>query len=168
MFPLPGISTSMHYSLVWALRLVKPGGLVAAVCPSSYIAGPLFGPLRRHIRATAEVLRIDVLERKDVFHDVTQDACIAIFRRRKAPVTMVRPFSPKCGLIDKNWKFTGVGPASLARTKDDAPWVLPDPQNLDDRIISSLRGPAVRLRSNDQNWKFCLEPREPKDSVSVD
>ena len=62
-----------------ALRLVKTGGLVAAVCPSSYIAGPLFGPLRRHIRATAEALRIDVLERKDVFHDVTQTRASLFF-----------------------------------------------------------------------------------------
>jgi adenine-specific DNA-methyltransferase len=124
-----------------ALRLVKPGGLVAAVCPSSYIAGPLFGPLRNHIRTTAEVLRIDVLERKDVFHDVTQDACVAIFRRRKEAVTAVRSFNPKCGRIDRNWKFNAVGTAVPSGTNGDAPWVLPDPHAvLDDGFFHLCSG----------------------------
>jgi len=124
-----------------ALRLVKPGGLVAAVCPSSYIAGPLFGPLRNHIRTTAEVLRIDVLERKDVFHDVTQDACVAIFRRRKEAVIAVRSFNPKCGRIDRNWKFNAVGTAVPSGTNGDAPWVLPDPHAvLDDGFFHLCSG----------------------------
>ena len=140
-----------------ALRLVKPGGLVAAVCPSSYIAGPLFGPLRRHIRATAEVLRIDVLERKDVFHDVTQDACVAIFRRREVPATAVRLLSPKCGRVDKDWKFTDVGTASPSSAKDDAPWVLPDLQtNFDDGSFRLCAGRlsdyGVTIRTGNFVW----------------
>jgi adenine-specific DNA-methyltransferase len=140
-----------------ALRLVKPGGLVAAVCPSSYIAGPLFGPLRRHIRATAEALRIDVLERKDVFHDVTQDACVAIFRRRKAGDTAVQPFNPICGRIDRDWKLTAVGTAVPSGSEDDAPWVLPDRQTvLDDgsfhRCSGRLSDYGVTLKSGNFVW----------------
>ena len=59
-----------------AFRMAKPGGLVATVSPSSFVSGPLFEKLRESIRTRAEVVRVDVLERQDVFHDVQQDACV--------------------------------------------------------------------------------------------
>lgn len=125
----PGHINKYALFISLALRLVKPNGLVAVVCPSSFIAGPLFGPLRTHIRATAETLRIDVLERKDVFHDVTQDACVALFRKRKLGAAKSQPFNPICGRINRDWKLSAIGTALPGGTGGSAPWVLPDPAN---------------------------------------
>ncbi len=73
-FSAPGHVNRYALFMDLAFRMTKPGGLVATVTPSSFISGALFGRLREHIRSRADVLRIDVLERKDVFHDVQQDA----------------------------------------------------------------------------------------------
>src|SRR5439155_26881374 len=86
-----------------AFRMAKPGGLVATVSPSSFVSGPLFEKLRVSIRTRAEVVRIDVLERKDVFHDVQQDACVTIFRMLSAGIQNARHFAPKFGRVDRNW-----------------------------------------------------------------
>lgn len=62
-------------------RLAKPGGLVALVLPSSFVAGPLYDKLRAHIRDQSEVLTIaSVTDREDVFLDVQQDITVIIAR----------------------------------------------------------------------------------------
>lgn len=62
-------------------RLVKPGGLVALVLPSSLVAGPLYDKLRAHIRDQSEVLTIaSVTDREDVFLDVQQDITVLLSR----------------------------------------------------------------------------------------
>ena len=63
------------------LRLSKPGGLLALVLPSSFVAGPLYGRLRTYIREKAEVLALgSVATRSDVFVDVAQDVSIIVAR----------------------------------------------------------------------------------------
>lgn len=62
-------------------RLAKPGGLVALVLPSSFMAGPLYGKLRRYMREKGEILTLgSVTTRNDVFVDVTQDVSIVVAR----------------------------------------------------------------------------------------
>jgi adenine-specific DNA-methyltransferase len=62
-------------------RLAKPGGLVALVLPSSFIAGPLYGKLRAYMREKGELLTLgSVTTRNDVFVDVTQDVSIIVAR----------------------------------------------------------------------------------------
>lgn len=62
-------------------RLAKPGGLVALVLPSSFIAGPLYGKLRAYMREQGEILTLgSVTTRNDVFVDVTQDVSIVVAR----------------------------------------------------------------------------------------
>jgi adenine-specific DNA-methyltransferase len=114
-----------------AFRMAKPGGLVATVSPSSFISGPLFERLRESIRTRAEVVRIDVLERKDVFHDVQQDACVTIFRMRSGRVQNVRGFSPKFGRVDRNWSHMEVGLVTASNGELCAPWVLPSQDGYD-------------------------------------
>ncbi len=66
-------------------RLAKPGGLVALVLPSSFIAGPLYGKLRAYMREKGEILTLgSVTTRKDVFVDVTQDVSIVVARAGSA------------------------------------------------------------------------------------
>lgn len=108
-----------------AFRMTKPGGLVATVTPSSFLAGSLFQKLREYIRSKAEAVRIDILERKDVFHDVQQDACVSIFRMRSQTAS-VPAFVPKLGRIDRNWRFQEIGTITAASAVQGAPWILPE------------------------------------------
>jgi adenine-specific DNA-methyltransferase len=115
-----------------AFRMAKPGGLVATVSPSSFISGPLFEKLRENIRTRAEVIRIDVLERKDVFHDVEQDACVSVFRMKGFAAETAIRFAPKSGRIDRNWKFSDAGVVTVSGGAMNAPWILPDHHGIND------------------------------------
>ncbi|MEH2509471.1 adenine-specific DNA-methyltransferase [Nitrobacteraceae bacterium AZCC 1564] len=117
-----------------AFRMAKPGGLVATVTPSSFLAGSLFQNLRAYIRSKAEVVRVDVLERKDVFHDVQQDACVSVFRILTKGSSSASAFKPRLGRIDRNWKFEEVGTITAASTEIKAPWVLPEHDDTDDAL----------------------------------
>lgn len=131
-FSAPGHVNRYALFMDLAFRMAKPGGLVATVSPSSFISGPLFERLRESIRSRAEVVRIDVLERKDVFHDVQQDACVSIFRMREAVSRSPKSFAPKFGRIDRNWKFTEGGAVSASNEATSAPWILPGHEGNDD------------------------------------
>jgi adenine-specific DNA-methyltransferase len=108
-----------------AFRMAKPGGLVATVSPSSFISGPLFEKLRESVRTRAEVVRIDVLERKDVFHDVQQDACVSVFRLKNPAAGNSIGFAPKFGRIDRNWRFSDAGIVTASSGAMNSPWILP-------------------------------------------
>lgn len=62
-------------------RLVRKEGLVALVLPSSFVAGPLYGRLRSHIRSKGEILTLSsVTKRADVFIDVAQDISVLVVK----------------------------------------------------------------------------------------
>lgn len=137
-----------------AFRLVKPGGLVAVVSPSSFLSGGLFARLRESIRSRAEVLRVDILERQDVFHDVQQDTCVSLFRA-KAPGT-AKLFAPSCGRIDSEWRFSECGIISAPGTAPTSPWIIPDQTGDDrgamDRCVSRLSDYGVTPRAGYFVW----------------
>ncbi|KRR25454.1 hypothetical protein CQ14_09760 [Bradyrhizobium lablabi] len=156
-FSYPGHVNRYALFMDLAFRMTKPGGLVATVTPSSFISGPLFEKLRENIRIRTDVVRIDVLERKDVFHDVQQDACVSIFRMKVAS-RAARPFAPKVGRLDRNWKFAEDG---VVTTGDDlltTPWILPGkdsafefcPARLKDYGVSPKTGFFVWNRETDR------------------
>jgi adenine-specific DNA-methyltransferase len=146
-----------------AFRLAKPGGVVAVVSPSSFISGPLFERLRESIRSRTEVLRVDVLERQDVFHDVQQDACVSLFRVNKSATAKPARFSPACGRIDRNWRFSESGAVSTSGDLLKSPWILPDQAGDDDgafeRCTARLSDYGVAPRAGYFVWnrqEHCL------------
>ncbi|MBZ4402408.1 class I SAM-dependent DNA methyltransferase [Myxococcus sp. AS-1-15] len=65
-----------------ALDLLRPGGIAALILPASFLAGPLFGRLRTHIRTHAKIISVHVLDdRNGVFFDVAQDTCVLLLRK---------------------------------------------------------------------------------------
>lgn len=67
-----------------ALRWAKPGGLVGLIIPASFVGGPFYDRLRRHIRRRAQVVALGIVdERDDMFMDVAQDVCLLLLRRRE-------------------------------------------------------------------------------------
>jgi adenine-specific DNA-methyltransferase len=139
-----------------AFRMTRSGGLVATVTPSSFISGPLFDKLRENIRSRADVVRIDVLERKDVFHDVQQDACVSLFRIKGAPQTGAKPFAPKAGRINRNWKFAEDGILTTAGESLTAPWILPGEDSAFECCLARLTDYGVNPKAGYFVWN-----REP-------
>jgi adenine-specific DNA-methyltransferase len=67
---------------------VPTGGLVGYVIPASFLGGPEFSSFRKRVLQLAEVLVVDLIEkRSDVFLDAIQDACFVILRRRPEALT---------------------------------------------------------------------------------
>ena len=65
-----------------ALRFSRPGGVIAFVTPTSFLAGEYFKNLRGLLGREAPPESIDfVSERKGVFADVLQETLLAIYRR---------------------------------------------------------------------------------------
>lgn len=65
-----------------AIRWTKPGGVIAYVTPTSFLAGEYFKALRDLLSREAPPLAIDFLHaRRGVFEDVLQEALLATYRR---------------------------------------------------------------------------------------
>jgi adenine-specific DNA-methyltransferase len=101
-------------------------------------------------------LRIDVLERKDVFHDVQQDACVSIFRMKGNARSVPRPFAPKVGRIDRNWKFAEAGVVTTGDECLTAPWILPGEDSAFERCLARLEDYGVNPKAGYFVWN-----REP-------
>lgn len=106
-----------------AVQLVKPGGVVALVIPSSFLAGPMFAPFRQFVRAHCQVLALDIIEERDrTFLDVSQDTCILILRKTKR--ALLPRNSPDCALIRSSGERILL-PALNLPSELGQPWGLP-------------------------------------------
>lgn len=151
-FSAPGHVNRYALFMDLAFRMTKPGGLVATVTPSSFISGPFFEKLRENIRMRADVMRIDVLERKDVFHDVQQDACVSVFRLKGASRPGAKPFAPKVGRLDRNWKFAEDGVVTTADERLTAPWILPGNDSVFECCPARLKDYGVNPKAGFFVW----------------
>lgn len=85
-----------------SLRLLREGGTMALLIPTSFITGMYFSSLRAYISSHAEVLAIDTIaQRKEFFRDVSQDVCLLVCRRTNAPKS--RSASARTVGGDLNW-----------------------------------------------------------------
>lgn len=106
-----------------ALRLAKPGGVIAYVTPTSFLAGEYFKALRGLLGWEAPPVSIGFVgARKGVFADVLQETLLAVYRRgnngRKARVHLISPRSN--GSIQTTTAGSFKLPESLER-----PWLVP-------------------------------------------
>lgn len=70
-----------------ALRWTKPGGLVAYLTPTSFLAGQYFAALRGLLAEEAPPVAIDFVHaRRGVFEDVLQETLLAVYKRGGKPV----------------------------------------------------------------------------------
>lgn len=102
-----------------ALKIVRPGGLIGLLTPTSYLTGPLFSNLRRHVCDASQIRSIDLLgNRSSTFLNVEQETAIATLRAKG-----------QTGQQDVAvcvWKETGFESVGIIRLRQDgAPWVLP-------------------------------------------
>jgi adenine-specific DNA-methyltransferase len=106
-----------------ALRHAKPGGVIAYVTPTSFLAGEYFKNLRALLGRDAPPATIDfVAARKGVFEDVLQETLLATYRRGAAvaPIT-VHEITPVSGA-----GLTAETTGTISLPADPSqPWLLP-------------------------------------------
>lgn len=111
--------------VIRALDWLRPGGGLAFVLPTSFVAGPYFAGLREEILDRAEVVRLDLhQQREDLFLDATQDVCLLVLRRNH-PNQRPEPGRYTLGVIDTDGNRTVLGTADTPAGGE--PWSLPVP-----------------------------------------
>ena len=106
-----------------ALRLARPGGIVAYVTPTSFLAGEYFKALRGLLGRDAPPVSLDfVAERRGVFDDVLQETLLAAYRRGRNPrESAVHLIAPK---PDGSIETTAAGSFTLPKPPH-GPWIVP-------------------------------------------
>ncbi len=106
-----------------ALRFAKPGGAIAYVTPTSFLAGEYFKALRGLLGREAPPVCIDFVgARKGVFADVLQETVLSVFRRGdgRADASVHHIFPDSNGCIEK----TATGSFTLPEVPEQ-PWLVP-------------------------------------------
>jgi len=107
-----------------ALAEVPIGGMIGYVIPASFLGGPEFGSFRKRVLQLAEVLVVDLIEkRSDVFLDAIQDACFVVLRRRVEALAEPPASVAASGVFRRDGKFISKDVAHIEA--NGAPWRLP-------------------------------------------
>lgn len=106
-----------------SIDCVRPGGFIALVVPTSFIAGPSFGKLRKSILQDTHVLAIDLIDKREgLFVDVLQDTCI-LFLRKKNGRDSERP--PTCRFLNEDGSCQELGSIDIPSIASIRSWVMP-------------------------------------------
>jgi adenine-specific DNA-methyltransferase len=132
--------------LDYALDLVRPGGVIAQLTPTSWLGGQYFKSLRGLLAREAAPLTVDfVVEREAVFNGAVQETVLSTWRKSASPA----PF--KVSEVRAHGEQLEVLPLGAGRLPIDpsAPWPLPR------RTEHALVAPALH-RAPDQltDWGF--------------
>ncbi|MFY1986666.1 HsdM family class I SAM-dependent methyltransferase [Achromobacter ruhlandii] len=94
------------------VRLVRPGGTVALVTPTSFLSGRYFSGLRSFLIRNTDVEHIGMVsERKGVFIDVEQETVLTVLRRR-VPDNRTAA-QAKVSVVSVEGEYTPVGTSVL-------------------------------------------------------
>ncbi|MDB5073358.1 MAG: hypothetical protein JWM87_4469 [Candidatus Eremiobacteraeota bacterium] len=109
-----------------ALRHTKPGGVVAYVTPTSFLAGEYSKKLRALLRRNAPPFSIDFVAARDgVFDGVLQETLLATYRRGAAPGRVTVHEISAVG--ETALSLAAAGEVPLPRDPS-SPWILPRSQ----------------------------------------
>lgn len=136
-----------------ALRFTRPGGVIAYVTPTSFLAGEYFKALRGVLGKEAPPVSIDfIAERRGVFADVLQETLLAAYRRDGQPgVGQVHFISPSPG---SGIKVTAAGSFRLPSSLD-RPWLVPR-ANVHSKLVRDVDRLPHRLA--DYGYKVSTGP----------
>lgn len=125
-----------------AVQLTRPGGVIAYVTPTSFLAGEYFKALRKLLAIEAPPMNLDfVSARKGVFDDALQETLLSTYKResgsRTVTVHFIRPTGYDQITIEPAGTFVSPEP-----TGD--PWLVPrSPDQA--ALITVLQGMTHRL-----------------------
>ncbi len=135
------------YSLFLAsgLERLDDKGVLAALVPTSFLAGRYFASLRTELGQQVSLRDLTfVEERGGVFNGVLQETCLATFTRRRIQRTSI---------ASANGRITKV--AKVSSPRSDRPWVLP--RRADDaHVAAAAADMPLTLRST--GWKVSTGP----------
>jgi adenine-specific DNA-methyltransferase len=107
-----------------AIAWTRPGGAICLIVPMSFLGGPYFAALRKHILEQTIVVSLDPIEqRSELFMDVLCDVCVLTLRKRSSAQTLATPTS---SLIRTNRPAQPMGFLDIPASPSDRMWALPD------------------------------------------
>lgn len=126
-----------------AVRFTRPGGIIAYVTPTSFLAGEYFKSLRSLLAASARPVNIDFLSvRRGVFDDALQETMLTTYRKtgvylRPPTVHFIAPTDDDELVIENGGTFD--------LPESGGPWLIP--RNLEQaQLIAKLRSMPGRLK----------------------
>lgn len=132
-----------------ALRWAKPGGLIAYLTPTSFLAGQYYAALRGLLAKEAPPVAIDFVHaRRGVFEDVLQETLLAVYRkgesRRRAQIHYLHVTNEREARVTRNGT---IGLPAVAT----APWLAPrDPEH--SALIARVEAMTARL----SDWGYSV------------
>jgi adenine-specific DNA-methyltransferase len=148
-----------------AVRFTRPGGVIAYVTPTSFLAGEYFKSLRRLLVGSARPVNIDFISvRKGIFDDALQETMLATYRKTGVhlhvpTVHFVAPTDDDELTVEQGGTFalpTGGGPWLVPRNQDQAQLIRKlrsMPHRLQDYGYAVSTGPLVWNRHKPQMEK---------------
>ena len=128
-----------------AIDALEPDGALAAIVPTSFMAGRYFTNLRAVLAKTAPLREAAfVADRDDVFAGVLQETCLAVFTRKRPTRTRVM----RIGDIVQEV-------AQVKAPRKATPWLLP--RRSDDAAIAAAAN-ALPLTLAEAGWKTSTGP----------
>lgn len=136
-----------------AIERVRPGGVVAAVIPTSFLGGAYFQRLRAFVAREAPLVRLAFVDtRAGVFGgDVLQETCLAIFQ--KAAIS--REVACSQVIINGASARLQLPQAVLPLAREDRPWLLPRTPS-DGGLIR--KASQLEARLSDYGWRASTGP----------
>ena len=130
------------------VRLVRPGGVVALVTPTSFLSGQYFSSLRSILIRNTDVAHIGMVsERLGVFIDVEQETALTVLRRR-VPDDRTEA-QANVSVVSVDGKYTPVGASVLPNGGS----VWPIPRAVADVGLLKLAA-ASKFRLSDYGYKI--------------
>lgn len=131
--------------LAAGLESLDDEGALAALVPTSFLAGRYFAALRGELARQAPLSDLTFVEQRDgVFAGVLQETCLAVFRRRRARRTAI---------ASANGRIVDVANVRSPRGHD--PWVLP--RRADDAHVAAAAA-TMPLTLASAGWKVSTGP----------
>ncbi len=131
--------------LAAATERLTDDGVIAALVPTSFTAGLYFSKLRRHLTDAAPMRRIAfVRNRSNVFRDVQQETCLAVFAAARPAGVAVESIGAEADAI-----------GSFSAPTSDGPWILPR-RHLDADLAA--RAAALPLTLRAAGWHASTGP----------
>lgn len=116
------------------LDIVKPGGLIGLLTPTSFLSGASFSKLRTCLVERANILQVDMLsDRTSMFISVQQETVISVLKAR-APDLAPCPATDIC-VLSPQGEYHPVGTCRFSG--DGSPWPVPRSVSDSDLLTAS-------------------------------
>lgn len=131
-----------------AIRLAKPGGLIAYVTPTSFLGGEYFKNLRKLLAEKAPLKRVEFVEdRAGVFEGVLQETMLTVFTKGARDRVLVRVGALESTGNDGEMDAVGLCEMPLVAERGE-PWILPR-RRLQTALVRKLNRMPARLSDHE-------------------